>query len=140
MEMADVPAVFAVEQAGYDFPWSKILFEQAVSSTKYCAVLELDTEIVAYGIVSYVVGEAELLNICVHPMHQGKGLAKTLLNHLIEHATQKNNHEMFLEVRESNTSAQHLYEKLGFNEIGRRKNYYPGKNGREDAILMALAL
>jgi ribosomal-protein-alanine N-acetyltransferase len=140
MEMADVPAVFAVEQAGYDFPWSKSLFEQAVSSTKYCAVLELDTEIVAYGIVSYVVGEAELLNICVHPKHQGKGLAKTLLNHLIVHATQKDNHEMFLEVRESNAPAQYLYEKLGFNEIGRRKNYYPGKNGREDAILMALVL
>ena len=140
MELADVSAVFAVEQAGYDFPWSKTLFEQAVKSTKYCAVLEVNNEIVGYGIVSYVVGEAELLNICIHPNHQGKGLAGTLMDHLIDHAATKENHEMFLEVRESNTFARHLYEKLGFNEIGRRKNYYPGKNGREDALLMALVL
>jgi len=95
---------------------------------------------VGYGIVSYVVGEAELLNICIDPKHQGQGLAATLMGHLINHASEKNNHEMFLEVRESNAPARHVYEKLGFNEIGRRKNYYPGKQGREDAILMALPL
>lgn len=140
MELADVSAVFAVEQAGYDFPWSKTLFEQAVESTKYCAVLEVDDQIIGHGIVSYVVGEAELLNICVHPDQQGKGFARFLMDHLIGHATEKDNHEMFLEVRESNSPARHLYEKLGFNEIGKRKNYYPGKSGREDAILMALPL
>jgi len=140
MDAVDVPAVFAIEQAAYDFPWSKTLFEQAVASTKFCAVIEVAGEIVGYGIVSYVVGEAELLNICINPKHQGQGLAATLMGHLINHASEKNNHEMFLEVRESNAPARHVYEKLGFNEIGRRKNYYPGKQGREDAILMALPL
>ena len=116
------------------------MFEEAVKSTKHCAVLEVDNKIVGHGIVSHVVGEAELLNICIHPIHQGQGLAGRLMEYLIDHAASKDNHEMFLEVRESNAPARHLYEKLGFNEIGKRKNYYPGKNGREDAILMALVL
>ncbi len=140
MQMEDVPFVYAIEQQGYDFPWSKNLFEQAVKSTKYCAVLEVDSKIVGYGILSYVVGEAELLNICIAPNHQGKGLAGVLLEHLIDHATEQDNHEMYLEVRVTNAPAIALYERIGFNEIGRRKNYYPTKNGKEDAILMALPL
>ncbi|NVK37861.1 MAG: ribosomal protein S18-alanine N-acetyltransferase [Gammaproteobacteria bacterium] len=140
MQIEDVPSVYAIEQQGYDFPWSVNLFEQAVKSTKYCAVIEEQNEILGYGILSYVVGEAELLNICIARDHQGKGLAHHLLQHLIDHATLQDNHEMYLEVRVSNAPAIALYERMGFNEIGRRKNYYPTKNGKEDAILMALPL
>jgi len=140
MNLQDVSAVFSVEQAGYEFPWSKSLFEQAVQSTKFCTVIELDSEIVGYAIVSFVVGEAELLNICILPSMQGKGLARQLLDFSIEEATNKDNHEMYLEVRVSNSPAVHLYETMGFIEIGRRKNYYPTKQGREDAILMAMPL
>lgn len=140
MVLADIVHVFAIEQQCYDFPWSKNLFEQAIKSTKYCVVALCDNQIVGFGIVSHVVGEAELLNICIDPKHQGKGFAKVLLNHLIEQATEKENHEMYLEVRVSNPSAIHIYEQAGFNEIGRRKNYYPTKAGKEDAILMALSL
>ena len=140
MNLQDVSAVFSVEQAGYEFPWSKSLFEQAVQSTKFCTVIELDSEIVGYAIVSFVVGEAELLNICILPSMQGKGLARQLLDFSIEEATNKDNHEMYLEVRAGNTVALALYEKHDFNEIGCRKDYYPMKGGREDAILMARSL
>lgn len=140
MTLDDVVAVAHIEQQSYDFPWSKNLFEQAAKSTKYCALAELDGKIIGYGIVSYVVGEAELLNICIAPDAQGKGYSKVFLQHLIHHATEKDNQEMYLEVRVSNASAIALYQGAGFNEIGRRKNYYPTKQGKEDAILMALSL
>ncbi|MFY0642349.1 MAG: ribosomal protein S18-alanine N-acetyltransferase [Bermanella sp.] len=140
MTLDDIEAVFRIEKQAYDFPWSKTLFEQAIKSSKYCVVAQCETQIVGYGILSYVVGEAELLNICIDKSQQGKGYAKLLLNHLVEHAAQKDNHEMYLEVRVTNGPAIHIYEQTGFNEIGRRKNYYPTKAGKEDAILMALPL
>ncbi|MGR6870945.1 ribosomal protein S18-alanine N-acetyltransferase [Pseudomonas sp. HK3] len=140
MSLDDIEAVLNIEQQGYDFPWSHNLFEQAIKSTKYCAVAEYENRIIGYGILSYVVGEAELLNICVDPSAQGKGFAKLLLQHLVDDAAHKDNHEMYLEVRVSNAPALHIYEQAGFNEIGRRKNYYPTTAGKEDAILMALPL
>jgi ribosomal-protein-alanine N-acetyltransferase len=140
MNENDIDSVFAIEKQGYPFPWSKTLFEQAVQSTKYSTVIELDGNIVGYGIISFVVGEAELLNLCIDPAYQGKGLANHLLTHLLDYAANIDNHEMFLEVRVSNEAAIHLYDKIGFNEIGRRKNYYPTVGGKEDAILMAAPL
>lgn len=140
MLISDVDQVFAIEQNAYPFPWSKSLFEQAVATNKYACVMEVDDNIIGYAVLSFVVGEVELLNICISPSVQGKGYAHQLLTHLITFSEQRKNHEMFLEVRVSNAAAIHVYEKHGFNEIGRRKNYYPGKQGREDAILMALPL
>lgn len=143
MNLEDVPKVLAVEQKANNYPWAQSIFENAVQSTKYCAVLTDDDNeqaIFGYGVISFVVGEVELLNICVHPDYQGKGHAQVLLQHLIDEASSRDNHEMYLEVRISNMDAIHIYEKFGFNEIGRRKNYYPIKGGREDAILMALPL
>ena len=48
--------------------------------------------------------------------------------------------ECFLEVRASNQSAYRLYERFGFNEVGRRRDYYPAVGGREDALVMACTL
>lgn len=140
MALDDIAGVLLIENQGYDFPWSHGLFEQAIKSTKYCVVAHEGENLVGFAILSYVVGEAELLNICIDPKQQGKGYATLLLDHLVEHAAQKDNHEMYLEVRVTNAAAIHIYEQAGFNEIGRRKNYYPTKSGKEDAILMALPL
>lgn len=140
MTLADIPFVRAIEKQGYDFPWSDNLFEQAVKSTKYCVVALDKNTIIGYAILSYVVGEAELLNICIDPLAQGKGYAKALLDHLIDHASEKDNQDMYLEVRVTNAAAIHIYEQAGFNEVGLRKNYYATKAGNEDAILMALPL
>jgi len=140
MLSTDLEAVYAIELAAYEFPWSKSIFEQTVISKKYAVVMEDAQRIVGYGVVSFVVGEAELLNLCIDPSLQGKGRGAELLEHLVDKAIDSGNKDMYLEVRESNLAALHIYEKSGFNEIGRRKNYYPSKAGREDAILMALPL
>ena len=140
MQDSDLDAVYAIEQSAYEFPWAKTIFEQTIKSTKYAIVMEVNQRIIGYGVVSYVVGEAELLNLCIDPTQQGKGQGAALLEHLVDNATESGNKDMYLEVRESNVSALHIYDKSGFNEIGRRKNYYPAKSGREDAVLMALPL
>ena len=85
------------------------------------------------------VGEAHILNISVAPNEQGQGIGRRMLEHLIELATGKAE-TIFLEVRPSNVGAIALYEKMGFNEIGVRKGYYPATHGREDAIMLALEL
>jgi len=140
MTPSDVAAVFTIDCQTNDFPWTQSLFEQAVASTKKTSVIEDQGEILGFSIVSYVVGEAELLNICIAKYQQGKKLGNQLLEHALEQAKQSENHEMYLEVRASNVAALALYEKHDFNEIGRRKDYYPMKGGREDAILMARSL
>ena len=63
-----------------------------------------------------------------------------MIENLFKECRKKNIHDIFLEVRASNSSAIRLYEKKGFNEIGIRKNYYKIIDGKEDAILMGLAL
>ncbi len=140
MTLSDVENVLLIEIRAYKFPWSRKLLEQAVTSSKKCVVLEENDQILGYAIVSYVVGEAELLNICIDPIQQGRQLGKHLLEQVIKTAKESENFEMYLEVRESNEVAKALYLNQDFNEIGRRKNYYPCDGGREDAILMARSL
>jgi ribosomal-protein-alanine N-acetyltransferase len=67
-------------------------------------------------------------------------LGLALLEHLMSRAYAANARECFLEVRDSNTGAFRLYERYGFNEIGRRRDYYPAVGGREDAVVMACTL
>ena len=86
--------------------------------------------------VMHVLDESELLEIAVQPAMQGRGYGKALLAHAIALARRNGAVRMFLEVRESNARARKMYTSFGFEETGRRKNYYPTENGREDAILM----
>ncbi|MGZ8241092.1 MAG: ribosomal protein S18-alanine N-acetyltransferase, partial [Methylobacter sp.] len=78
-----------------------------------------------------------ILNICVDPAEQKQGIGRKMLENLIEVARGRAE-TIFLEVRPSNPVAIALYKKIGFNEIGIRKGYYPAENGREDAIMLAL--
>ena len=87
-----------------------------------------------------VLDEAHLLNLSVAKPHQGRGLGRMLLAHMIAKAKSYGANNMFLEVRPSNKNAIALYEKVGFNEMAVRRNYYPATGGREDAILMGMAL
>ena len=95
---------------------------------------------VGYGILTIGAGESHVLNVCVSPQYQGKGYGRVIFNQLIAEARRFKVETMFLEVRPSNPKAIRLYRSMGFNEIGTRRGYYPAKNGREDAVVMALAV
>lgn len=140
MREDDLGAVLVNERASYSHPWSQGIFQDCLRTDYHCWVLERAKQVVGHGILQVAVGEAHILNLCIHPDHQGTGLGRALLRRLLSEATQRNADTAFLEVRESNRPAIRLYEALGFNEIGRRRHYYPAARGREDAIMMARAL
>jgi ribosomal-protein-alanine N-acetyltransferase len=83
------------------------------------------------------VGEAQLLNLCIDPDHQGQGWGRQLMQHLLAVARQEFCTIFLLEVRRSNTPARRLYESLEFKTLGVRKGYYPnGPGATEDALVM----
>lgn len=139
MRHADLPEVLAIEKQNYLFPWSEDVFIDCFRAGYGCWVCEEMDKILGYGLLSIAVGEAHILNISVDPAEQGHGIGRRLLQHLIDTA-QGRAETMFLEVRPSNEVAIALYQDIGFNEIGVRKDYYPAENGREDAIMLALQL
>jgi ribosomal-protein-alanine N-acetyltransferase len=139
MTTADLPSVIAIERKNYQFPWTEDIFRDCFKARYSCWVCEELDNILGYSIVSIAVGEAHILNICVDPAEQNQGIGRKMLENLIEVARGRAE-TIFLEVRPSNLGAIALYEKMGFNEIGIRKGYYPAEHGREDAIMLALEL
>jgi ribosomal-protein-alanine N-acetyltransferase len=99
--------------------------------------LEQDDKIIGFALISLVTGECHILNICIHPDYQHQGFGHYLLRHVLNTAKNLGSIMAYLEVRRSNTKAINLYEKIGFAQIGDRKNYYPAAKGREDALVFA---
>ena len=81
-----------------------------------------------------VMDETDMMNVAVHPDYRRKGIAEALVISLVEALREKGSHCLTLEVRASNAPAIGLYEKLGFRQIGLRKNYY--HNPKEDALIL----
>ncbi|MCW8929120.1 MAG: ribosomal protein S18-alanine N-acetyltransferase [Gammaproteobacteria bacterium] len=136
----DLEPVMAIENEAYDFPWTTGIMSDCLRVGYQCFVYELDDEIRGYLIFSTVLDEVHLLNICIDPYYQNKGYGHSLLKWLMNHVRDLGSKTLYLEVRASNYVAIHLYETMGFNELGVRSNYYPAKNGKEDAQLFACEL
>ena len=140
MRLDDLPRVMEIETAAYPFPWTRGVFRDCLSAGYHCWVLAGDMQVVGYGVLSVAAREAHLLNLCVAPAAQGQGHGQRLLRRMLDLARWHEAQRVFLEVRPSNPRAIALYEHAGFNEIGRRRGYYPTARGREDAVVMALEL
>lgn len=136
MVEVDLARVLRIERQAYIAPWSEGIFRDCMRAGYGCFVHEVE-QIVGHSVVSCAAGEAHILNLCVDSAWRRRGVARHLLNVALERAQLLGAQMMFLEVRPSNTRACRLYHNYGFNEVGRRPNYYPGTNGREDALIMA---
>ncbi|MCF6456929.1 ribosomal protein S18-alanine N-acetyltransferase [Pseudoalteromonas sp. MMG024] len=131
--------LMAIEQQCHAFPMSEKLMASCLSG-RYSAYGCLQSNALqGFYILEQVGPDYTLMDICVNPENQGKGLAKAMLTHLLGVVKAANGENVFLEVRQSNQAAIHLYTTFDFVETGVRKNYYPSESGREDAILMALS-
>lgn len=129
-------AVWAIEQQAYRFPWHLAQLQQQLQSKQMNFGLWQDNILLGFILLQNIFPEAELLNIAVAPHAQNKKIGRRLLLHTFDYLAAKKFERLYLEVRASNHVAIHLYEALGFNQMGVRKNYYPnGKNNREDALL-----
>ena len=137
MNYSDLKQVIAVEKKAYPHPWTLGIFRDCLRVGHHAWVMTLDRTVIGYGVVMLSPGEAHVLNICIDPGYQGKGLGRYLLRHLVKKSNQTDIDMVLLEVRRSNEGAQKLYLSEGFHELGVRKAYYPAVNGREDAIILA---
>jgi len=135
---SDLATVIEIEKEGHRYPWSQGIFQDCVRVGYYCPVLIKNDEIVAYGVMSVAAGEAHIFNVCVAPKFRRQKFGQQVMQHLLNTAKAKKSKSVFLEVRPSNQIAINLYGKLGFIEVGTRKNYYPADSGREDAVIMAM--
>jgi ribosomal-protein-alanine N-acetyltransferase len=140
MQMADLDAIMAIEPTIYPYPWSRGNFSDSLDAGYSGWVYEEDGRIIGYAVLMLVLDEAHLLNISIAKSHQGRGLGRALLEYMMQIARGHGAANIFLEVRPSNQAAIHLYESTGFNEMAIRRGYYPAANGREDAVLMGMAL
>lgn len=137
----DLAELMVGELAAYPYPWTRGNFEDCLSNKAYsCWVFEQDQILLGHVVVSIVLKEAHILNICLYPEYQNKGWGRKLLDEAETIAKKNGAETCFLEVRPSNKSGLHIYHSEAYNEIGLRKNYYPADSGREDAIVMAKTL
>lgn len=133
-DINDMGGIAEVEKVCFSMPWSENALTESFNSGADFWVAEQDGNICGYVGMTSVIDEGYITNVAVLPDFRGFGVAKRLLNMLIEHIKQKQFSFVTLEVRESNKGAISLYEGLGFSFVGKRKGFY--KEPKEDAILM----
>lgn len=140
MTEALLPAVMDIEARAYPWPWTEGMFRDSLNSGYLCHVLADAGQLLGYTVIYVAVGECHILNICVEPDKHGLGLGRMLLRHALECAVDLGAEQSFLEVRPTNTAAIRLYESMGYVQVGRRKDYYPAGDAREDALVYLLDL
>ena len=140
MLLTDLDAVVAIEREVFLFPWTRGNFSDSIDSGYHCLVLEQNGYLSGYGVMIIGPEEAHLLTLSVAAESQRKGWGELLLRHFIHIAKEQRARSMFLDVRESNHAAARLYERIGFKQIAKRKDYYPAMGGREDSLVMELML
>ncbi len=142
MTMDDVDEVLALERSVYPYPWTRANFVDSLASGYHgWALRDERGALVGYFLLMSVVDEAHLLNVAVAGPRQGQGLGRYLLDKAAACARGLSAASILLEVRPSNTRALGIYARYGFAEIGRRRGYYPARDGqREDAIVMRYTL
>lgn len=135
MTAAHVDAVAALEKLCFDDPWSvlSILSELHNPLSLWLIAVE-NGDVLGYVGSQSVLGEADMMNLAVHPAHRRKGIGQMLVTELVEALTKQDVHCLTLEVRASNNPAIALYTRMGFVQVGLRRNYYC--NPREDARIL----
>jgi ribosomal-protein-alanine N-acetyltransferase len=138
MREHDLPQVVAIEQQAYEFPWSLGIFKDCLRVGYCCWTLAFDDAVAGYCIMSVAAGEAHVLNVCVDETRRRRGHARRMLEHMVTLARGHRATILFLEVRPSNRAAIDLYLDFGFRQLAVRRDYYPARDGREDALVLAL--
>ena len=135
MKECHVSAVAELEKICFSDPWSENSVASELKNKLALWLVAEEEGTVAGYIGSQTCGdESDVMNVAVHPDFRRRGIAEALVNSLETELNDIGSHCLTLEVRASNAPAVSLYEKLGFAEIGRRKNYY--RNPREDALIL----
>jgi len=158
MESGDIAQVVEIDQLSFPLPWSAAAYRYELAQNEAAHfVVALDAasearppwlgwlarrptprQVVGYSGFWYIVDEAHISTIAVHPIWRGRGVGESLLVNMLARALDLGAVAMTLEVRVSNYTAQKLYRKFWFEHVGRRKHYY--RDNDEDALLMTVQL
>ncbi len=143
IELSDIPSIYEIESEVHTYPWTQGMFVDCLNNENESYegfVIENkdknNNELCAYLMTQSFLDECHILTVGVKKNRQKKGLAIQLLLFFIERQKEKF-HRILLEVAETNTPAIYLYTKLGFQQIGLRKNYYqsPTKGSSDNALI-----
>ena len=144
VQAAQLPQLALALPALLSGDWSESALRTMLASAHQLRVLSADSgDAVAFAEYLAVVDECQLFNIAVLPKWQQQGLGAMLLRAVLHEARTQGLQQCLLEVREHNTAARRLYDKLGFKVVGKRKDYYPPLQpgaAREAALLYSLSL
>jgi ribosomal-protein-alanine N-acetyltransferase len=132
----DLPEILAIEEAAHPYPWSEAMFEGCLRAGYRLDGAFDHGRLLGYSVAMAVLDEWHLLNLCVDPFVQRRGVGRFLLERLLDSARADRVSAVILEVRAGNHAAIALYQSAGFADIGHRKAYYPAPDGREDARVM----
>ena len=139
MDESHVAPIAQLETLCFSDPWSEnSIASELASRLSYWLVAVEDGQVLGYIGSQNVLGESDMMNVAVHTDHRRRGIAEMLVTALSHDLKERDNVCLTLEVRASNMPAVGLYKKLGFVQVGLRKNYY--RNPREDALILRKAL
>lgn len=134
MRETDVDGVLSVENECFSHPWTKKgIAEELENDTARFFVVRKEGQVIGYIGANNIAGEVYITNIAVLPNERKKGIGETLLSVLLSESGRENADFVSLEVRESNCAAITLYQRAGFQELGRRKGFY--RDPQEDALI-----
>ena len=138
MQADDLPQVAAIEQSLFGDPWSESAFRDTLNQKEADFIVAEDEngEMIGYCGTYRALDEAEIVNVAIRKEQQNHGYGTEMVQALIEEEKKKGAAFFFLEVRESNLSAQCCYKKLGFKTIGIRKDFY--ESPKENALVMQM--
>jgi [ribosomal protein S18]-alanine N-acetyltransferase len=136
MREEDIDQIVNIEKLSFATPWSKESFYNELNKNQFATyvVIEDSEKIIGYCGVWLIVDEAHITNIAILPEYRGRKLGDALLAKVITTVKEMGAKSVTLEVRVTNTVAQNLYRKFGFENGGIRKNYY--SDNQEDALVM----
>ena len=135
MNLGDVSAIAELEKVCFSDPWSEnSIASEVVNPLSYWLVAEVDGVVAGYVGSQTVLDAADMMNLAVAPDYRRQGIGQALVEALVEHLQKNKVIALLLEVRVSNAPAIALYERMGFEQVGRRPKYY--HNPREDALIL----
>lgn len=140
MQFGDIDEVYRIELCAHLAPWSRDILSDCVLVGYDCRVLEQinarGKQLSGYIISRRSINTYHILNLCIAPMYQNKGLGKFLLKNVLDSLNSSIIDTILLEVRPSNQAAIKLYEAFGFHTDSIKKGYYKDTHGEEDALLL----
>ena len=135
MTVDDISQVAEIERQIFSIPWSEKAFRDSMESDNTIYIVAKENNNVAgYAGMYLSFEEGNITNVAVNPLSRRKGIGEKIVRDILNRAYEKGVRDVFLEVRETNSVAIALYEKIGFKEEGIRKNF--DDKPRENALIM----